>query len=186
MSSPPPVDLATRVLELVRRAHPSAQAAVTVSREALALTRFAESFIHQNVVDETDRVQLMVHVDGRTALVEGNRTGPDELAALVASTLAAAALSARDEAFPGLAPAAPLLGTGGWDEVTAVADPSARAVVVREFVDAAAGLACAGYCQTALVRAAFANTAGQAVQGASTEASVSAIARTGRSDGVAR
>jgi len=72
-------DTAARVLELVAAANRSADAAVTVSRESLALTRFAESFIHQNVADESDRVVLQVHVDGRTASAATNRTSPEAL-----------------------------------------------------------------------------------------------------------
>lgn len=179
-------DTAARVLELVAAANRSADVAVTVYRESLALTRFAESFIHQNVADESDRVVLQVHVEGRTASATTNRTSPDALSALVSSVLAAAALSPVDVGYAGLAPPAAVQTSGNWDEATAAASPDARAVAVRSFVDGAAGLACAGYCQTLSVEAAFANSAGQAVTGRSTQASLDAIARTGRSDGAAR
>jgi len=181
-----PEELAAQVLTAVTDADAGAQAAVTVSRESLSLTRFAESFIHQNVADEADRVQLMVHVGGRTATVAGNRTTPESIAALVGNALAAAALRPVDETFPGLTGPAALTAAGNWDENTASAEPVVRAEVVRAFVDAAGGLSCAGYCQTTSVTAAFANTAGQAVTGRSTQASVDAVARTGRSDGAAR
>lgn len=180
-----PTDTAARVLELVSATRPGAEAAITVTRETSALTRFAESFIHQNVADEADVVTLQVHVDGRTASAQGNGTSVDALTSLVESALATAALRPADATYPGLAAPAALVAAGNWDEDTA-AEPEARAAVVRAFVDAAEGLSCAGYCQTVRTEAAFANSAGQAVRGRVTEAGLHAIARTGRSDGVAR
>ncbi|MGI8692798.1 MAG: TldD/PmbA family protein [Geodermatophilaceae bacterium] len=179
-------DIAARVLERVADKNSAADAAVTVSRESSALTRFAESFIHQNVADECYRVVLQVHVDGRTAAASTNRTTPDAVSALVTSALAAAALTQEDAGWAGLSPRQDVHTTGNWDEATAAAAPDARARAVRSFVDAAAGLACAGYCQTKSVESAFANSAGQAVSARSTQASMDAIARTGRSDGAAR
>lgn len=178
---------AARVLELVvRAAGTAAEAEVSVSRESLALTRFAESFIHQNVVDETDRVTVRVHVDGRTASASTNRISDEALNALVSSVLTAASLRPPDTTWAGLSPVAALACGGNWDEQTAGASPAARADVVGAFVEAAAGLACAGYCQTMSTESSYANSAGQAVSGRSTQASVEAIARTGRSDGAAR
>ena len=57
--------LAARVLDLARSvAGPSAQAEVTVSSTVRGLTRFARSFVHQNVVDTSERIRLRVVVDG--------------------------------------------------------------------------------------------------------------------------
>lgn len=181
-----PDDVAAQVLELVAAANRSADAAVTVSRQSLALTRFAESFIHQNVADESDRVVLQVHVDGRTASATTNRSSPEALSALVSQVLAATALCPLDPHWAGLTPPVDVPGGGNWDDATAGATPDARALAVRSFVDGATGLACAGYCQTLSTEAAFANSAGHFVIGRSTQASLDAIARTGRSDGAAR
>lgn len=181
-----PEGVAAQVIERVATYRSDAEAAVTVTRETLALTRFAESFIHQNVADESDRIQLQVHVDGRTASAQGNGTSVEAVNRLVESVLAAAALRPTDPTYPGLtAPSAPA-GAGNWDEATAAAPPEARVEVVRAFVEAAGGLACAGYCQTVRTEAAFANSAGHLVHGRATEAGLGAVARTGRSDGVAR
>lgn len=181
-----PSDVAAQVVDLVAMSNHRAVAEVTVSTQSLALTRFAESFIHQNVADESHQVVLQVHADGRTASATTNRTTPDALSELVSSALAAAALSPVDTGWAGVTPRTALRSAGNWDEATAVAAPSARAIAVRSFVDAAAGLACAGYCQTVRVEAGFANSSGQSVTGRSTQASMDAIARTGRSDGAAR
>ncbi len=181
------LDVASRVLDLVREiAGPGAQAEVNVSRQDLALTRFANSYIHQNVADSITIVRLRLHLDGRTATGSGTLVGGDALRALVERTTAASRLSPPDGGWPGLAPPAPPLTTGYPDDQTAAATPEERAARVRTFVDAAGGLTTAGYLRTAYTSAAFANSAGQSVAGATTEAAMDGIARTGTSDGVAR
>ncbi|RQX45457.1 peptidase U62, partial [Micromonospora chalcea] len=81
--------IAAGVVDLVRRtAGPGAEAEVLVTRTDLALTRFANSFIHQNVSETGVSVHLRLHVDGRTATGSGSRVDADGLAALVERTRA--------------------------------------------------------------------------------------------------
>src|SRR5881628_721386 len=62
------VELAGRVLDEVRAvAGRRAEAEVLVESSTLALTRFARSYIHQNVADTGTVVRLRLHLDGRTA-----------------------------------------------------------------------------------------------------------------------
>ena len=179
------MDVAARVLDLIRaRAGAAAEAEVLVDRTELALTRFANSYIHQNVADSTIRVRLRLHLDGRTAV--GSATGFDGLSELVDRTVTASRLSKPDPGWPGLAPPAPVTGVHHVDPAIAAATPADRADRVRAFVDAAGGLTTAGYCRTRHSSVAFANSAGQSVAGAGTECSMDGIARTASSDGVAR
>ncbi|MEU1755888.1 metallopeptidase TldD-related protein [Micromonospora matsumotoense] len=181
------LDVAARVVELVHEiAGPAAGAEVTVVRHDLALTRFANSFIHQNVAESQVTVRLRVHVDGRTAAGGGSLVGPDGLRALVGRTLAAARLCPPDPAWPGLTPPSSVHSNGLLDEATAYAEPAARADRVRAFVDAVGGLEAAGYCRTSYRSGAFANSLGQSAQGRTTEAAMDGIARAGGADGVAR
>ncbi|MET7805976.1 TldD/PmbA family protein [Micromonospora chersina] len=181
------VDLAGRVVELVRRlAGPDAEAEVVVTRADLALTRFANSFIHQNVAESGTTVRLRLHADGRTAAGSGSLVDPDGLTALVERTLAAVRLCPPDPAWPGLAPPAPVPSGAAVDEATAAASPDERAARVRAFVDAVDGLEAAGYCRTAYRSGAFANSAGHSAVGRAAEAAMDGIARTGGADGVAR
>ena len=181
------LDIAGRVVELVRRlAGPDAQAEAVVTRADLALTRFANSFIHQNVAESGVAVRLRVHVDGRTAAGSGSLVDADGLRALVERTLAAARLCPPDPAWPGLTPPSPVPSGAVFDEATAYAEPDERAARVRAFVDAVGGLEAAGYCRTAYRSGAFANSAGHSAQGRTAEAAMDGIARTGGSDGVAR
>ncbi|MEV0000814.1 metallopeptidase TldD-related protein [Micromonospora sp. NPDC050980] len=180
-------DLAARVVELVRRAAgPGAEAEVLVTRADLALTRFANSFIHQNVAETGTTVQLRLHVDGRTAAGVGSRVDAEGLAALVERTRAAARLVPPDPAWPGLTAPTPVPSGPAVDEATAFASPDERASRVRAFVDAVEGLAAAGYCRTSYRSGAFANSAGHSAVGRAAEAAMDGIARTGGADGVAR
>jgi predicted Zn-dependent protease len=181
------VPLADQVVELVRRSAGSGvQAEVMVHAAAEALTRFANSAIHQNVAGDTTTVRLRLHADGRTAAGSTTLTDAAGLTSLVERTIAAARLSPPDAGWPGLAPPAPLNAAGDIDAATAEASPADRAARVREFVRAAGGLETAGYCRTGAVSAAFANSAGQSVEGRFAEAAMDGIARTGGADGVAR
>ncbi|MEJ3742001.1 metallopeptidase TldD-related protein [Actinomycetes bacterium KLBMP 9797] len=177
------LELAQRVLGLVG---PGIEAEVLVDHAARALTRFANSRIHQNVADATTTVHLRLHVDGRTASGATTVTTDDGLRALVSRTGDAARLVPPDDSWPGLAPPAPLAGEGNWVEETAQASPDARADQVRAFVDAAGGLETAGYCRTLHWTAAFANSAGQAVTGRTAEVAMDGIARVEGADGTAR
>jgi predicted Zn-dependent protease len=194
------LDLASQVLGLVTTvAGSGAEAEVTVSLDAEALTRFANSAIHQNVAEATTTVRLRLHADGRTAAATTTITSPDGLRALVERTLAAARVSPPDKTWPGLTPpslrheSAGYHGSGagsgldfGFDEATAHSTPEERATRVLDFVRAAGGLETAGFCRTTSTSAAFVNTAGQSVEGRTAEAAFDGIARVDGADGVAR
>lgn len=179
--------LAGRVLDLVAAvAGPGAGAEVHVVSRARALTRFARSFVHQNVVDSSERIRLRVVVDGSWSTVETDRADADSLVRAVESAVTAARLRAADPAFAGLAPPEPVQAGGGWDDATADATPEQRAAVVREFVDAAGGLETAGYVETERTEAVYANTEGQSQAGRSTAVAADGIVRLDGAVGMAR
>jgi predicted Zn-dependent protease len=181
------LDTAAAVVDLVRAASPGAEAEVVVETVEHALTRFANSYIHQNVADATTSVRLRLHVDGRTAAGSSTVTDADGLRGLVDRTLAAAALCPPDPQWPGLTGPSPVTDAAqDVDEETAAADPAARAARVRAFVTAAGGLETAGYCSTTSWSTAFANSAGQSAAARSALAALDAIARDGLADGVSR
>lgn len=180
-------DLAARVLELATTvAGPGALAEVHVTSQVRGLTRFAQSFVHQNVVDTSERIRLRVLVDGSWAAVSTDRADADALVATVEAAVAAARVRPADPGFPGFAPPAPLATGGNWDDGTADATPDQRAAVVREFVDAAGGLETAGYVETLRTEGVYANSLGQSVAGRSTGCAADGIARVPGADGVAR
>lgn len=182
------LDLAARVLDLARAsAGPSADVDVSVDRVALALTRFADSYIHQNVADTTTEVRLRIHSGGRTTSASSTLVGPEALGDLVERTVAAAKGSPLDPGWPGLIGPTPVPASHDVDEAIIEASPRDRAARVRDFVEAVEDLTAAGYFRTRYWSTAYANSAGQGVSGAYTEAALDAIARTASlSDGVAR
>ena len=183
----PAAEVAARVLELVRERAPDAEAEVNVRTGTSALTRFANSFIHQNVAEEVSHVALRVAKDGRVASTSLDGMPDDEaLARVVQNALDAARVRPPDPDWPGLASPADAPDPGHWDDATAAAGPDERAQRVADFVAAAGGLETAGACRSEAVTTAFANSAGQRAEGRATAADIDGIARTGSSDGSAR
>ncbi len=179
--------VAARVLELVRDRAPGAQAEVVVRSGTSALTRFANSFIHQNVAEDLNHVALRVALDGHVAATSlDGAADEDALARLVAGAFDAAAVSPVDRAWPGVTAPEDVPAVDHWDDATAEASPDDRARGVAAFVAAAGGLVTAGALSTEATHTVFANSAGQAASGRSTVAALDAIARTPSSDGVAR
>jgi predicted Zn-dependent protease len=176
-----PLETCDRLVELVGD---RAEAEASVSTGRSALTRFANSSIHQNVADDFVWARLRVSVDGRLASAGTDRPHSGGLERLVERTLAAAGMRAADPEWPGLAPPAPAPEPDTYDEATHLADPTRRAEVVRRFVEAGgAGVQGAGFCDSGGSFAAFANSAGQRLSGRTSHATVEAIHRTARSDG---
>jgi predicted Zn-dependent protease len=175
-------DLAAQALELAARALPGAQLEVRVDRAESALTRFANSFIHQNVGEDTTTVGLRAHRDGRT--VTASTTG--DLSSLVDRAVALLAVAPPDPGWPGLVESAALANQSTLDEATRECTPAERAARVREFVAAAEGFDAAGYCRTTHWMGSYRNSAGQNLDDASTEAVLDGIARSAGADGTAR
>lgn len=182
-----PPSTAGQVLELIRARAASAEAEVVVTSGVSALTRFANSFIHQNVAEETSHVLLRVALDGHVASVSFD--GPpdaEHLGRLADDAIKAASAQSLDPDWPGLTPPTPGISVDHWDEATSVATPGDRARRVRGFVDAAGGLETAGFCSTSAAVVEFQNSAGQRLTGRTTHATMDGIARTGTADGAAR
>jgi predicted Zn-dependent protease len=174
------LDLADHIVSLVGD---RAEAEVRVEAGPSGLTRFANSFIHQNVAEELQRVHLKLVVDGRVAAAETNTATEDNLVGFIDGVLEAATLVPVDEDWPGLAPPAEIPGTDHYDEATAAATPAERAAVVRAFVDAGDGMDAAGYCDTEAFSQAIANSAGLRAEGRATRATLDGIHQTESSAG---
>jgi len=172
------VELADRVLELVGD---RAEAEVIVSAGVHGLTRFANSVIHQHVAEDSVGVHLRIAANGRVASATTKRVDPEGLERVVDAAMAAAALRPADPEWPGLSPPAAAPDAGHFDADTADAPPDRRAEVVAAFVRAGAGLSAAGYCDSSGSTTAFANSAGQRLQGRVSSATLEAIHQTATS-----
>ena len=178
------LEIADRVVDLVRAKDAAAEAEATVRTGTHALTRFANGFIHQNVAEEMSHVLLRVSIGGRVAA--SSLDGPaddDALTGLIDGVFDAARVRPEDPEWPGLAPVADAPPVDHWDEATAMAAPDERAERVAHFVAAGGGLETAGFCASTAEVVAFANSAGQRLSGRATAAELDGIARTATSDG---
>lgn len=162
-----------------------AQALVTRGQGTSALTRFANSRIHQNVDGDDDSVRLRVLLDGgRSAQVSTTRVDRESLERLVEGALSAARLRPADPDAPSLASPAPLADLADHhDDATATATPDARAEVVADFVAAGAGLEAAGYCSTEGGVHVLCSSSGMRYASRSTMAQVDGILRAAATSG---
>jgi predicted Zn-dependent protease len=173
-------DIAERVLDLVGA---DGDAEVRVHTGTSSLTRFANSFIHQNVGEEGSTVSLRMAVDGRVASGTTTNLGGDGLRRFVAATIEAARVQPVDPDWPGLVAPTAVPAVDHFDPATAAASPDERASRVKAFVDAAPDLSAAGYCETAGVEIAFANSAGHQASGRHSQAMLDGIQQTPTSAG---
>lgn len=167
-----PGDVAETLVDMVGN---QGEAQVIVDARRHGLTRFANSFIHQNVAESGSSVRLKVVVDGRVASATSTRTDDAGLRALVDATIEAARLRPVDEHWPGLEPPAEVAGESNYDQATVDASPADRAMRVQAFIKAGAGLLAAGYCDTEGGELAFANSAGQRADGRRSRATLDGI-----------
>jgi len=173
--------LADRVLD---RVGDRAEVEVRVAGGTSALTRFANSFVHQNVGEEGDVVSLRVARRGRVTSGTTSNVQPDRLDAFVEETLQRSEVQPIDPHWPGLTtddPGGPVV--DHFDPATAAADPAERAARVATFVAAGPGLRAAGYCETTGAEIAFANSAGIRHEGRYSSAVLDGIHQTGTSAG---
>ena len=152
-----------------------ADAEVHVTGGPFSLTRFANSFIHQNVGEEGSTVALRLAVDGRVASGSTTNLTDEGLDRVVDYTIDMAGLRPVDEDWPGLAPIVSIPDVSHFDGATADVSPSARAQIVKDFVDAGPEFRAAGFCETSAPEVVFANTAGQRAYGRSTRATLDGI-----------
>lgn len=112
-----------------------------------ALTRFANSHIHQNVDEESADVFLTIHKDGKTISRSKNITGIKNSKEFVKEALESLEQSPNDTTWAGL--------TGKTESYEGFqekheANPEERANLVRDFVSEGKDMNAAGYCSTYL------------------------------------
>ena len=164
------IELASHVLNKVGK---RAEAEIVVSGGTSALTRFANSFIHQNVAEEGYQIALRVAVDGRVN--SATTTSLEDIDGFVDSTIAIAEMQRVDENWPGLTPPLDVTDPQHYDEATAAATPADRAEKVSAFVAAGPEMRAAGFCETLGHNVAFVNTAGHRAFGRYTRATIDGI-----------
>lgn len=175
-----PAEVAAQIVE---RVGSKAEAQVVVDGSSHALTRFANSFIHQNVAESGLVVYLKLASEGRVAATASRRTDDEGLENLVNETLEATNHRPPDDEWPGLAEPAALVGTPNYDASTAESEPMDRAERVKAFIDSGPDFLAAGYCDTQGGEVAFANSIGQTLVASTSRATLDGIHQSDTSAG---
>ncbi len=172
--------LADDVLETVGD---RATAHVSVTEQRHGLTRFANSFIHQHVDEDTTRVGLRVVVDGQPASGSTTDTRPDRLRASIDRLIEIARLAPVEQDWQGFAPPVDSFPDDRHDPETAANDPDARAALVERFITLGHGSSVAGYCDTETTTQAISASTGLRGASTTTRATLDGIHRTDSSSG---
>jgi len=147
------------------------EAEALVMAEDSALTRFANSEIHQNVAETNSVVNLRVVIGKRIGVASTGRTDPESLRRLARNAAAiAGVVEELDDwgGLPGPTQASPV--AAGFSAATAGANPEFRAEAVRAVIVAAdaAGVTAYGSFATGLESVAVANSNGVRAAGTRT------------------
>lgn len=147
------------------------EAEALVMAEDSALTRFANSEIHQNVAETNCVVNLRVVVGKRVGVASTGRTDPEGLRRLAENAAAIARVVEELDDWSGLpGPTETSPVAAGYSPATAGASPEFRAQAVRAVIAAAdaAGVVAYGSFATGLDSTAVANSKGVRVAGTRT------------------
>ncbi len=150
---------------------------VLLTRDDTALTRFAESRVHQNTARVDGSARVRVVVDGaRVGIVATNDLTPEGLRTAAAAAVEAARVTPPDEEFGGLAPAGEYGAAGEDDAATGAASPAERAALVATMLGHLGGdLVAAGTAETGRREVAVVNSLGVAAYHASTRAALTCL-----------
>lgn len=155
--------LAVDVVAAAERAG-ATEAEVLVAAEESALTRFANSEIHQNVAETNATVNLRFVLGNRVAVTSAGRTDAEGIARLVERAAAIARNVEPLDDWGGLPDGGAVVTEhpAGFAEATADASPEFRAEAVRAVIAAAdaAGVLAFGSFATAVETTAIANSKG--------------------------
>jgi len=156
---------------------PADEAEATLLVEDQALTRFANSAIHQSVVQSNTRLAVRAIVNGGVGLALTNRLDRDGRRWAAEQAAALAKLQPRDLGFPGLPAGGAICETTSYFETTAAMVAAQRAEAVGTIVRAASkvGFTASGAFSTEVGELAVANTAGVAAYAPLTLASLRTV-----------
>jgi predicted Zn-dependent protease len=155
---------------------------VTVASGTSSLTRFANSFIHQNMSEAGTSLSITLVWDGRVSSSSGN-VMPEDLESFVERAIAATRIAPPNPDWPGLTSPTEIPPSVPIPDSTAHASPADRARLVGDFVTAGDGMSAAGYCQTGTSTVVFANSAGHSASGMMASAILDGIHQTPTSAG---
>lgn len=167
------LELLHSVLSLV----PADEAEATLLIEDHALTRFADSVIHQNVAQKNTRLAVRAVVGGGVGMAQTNRLDADGQRWVAQQAAAIARLQPPDPEFPGLPAGGMSRDALTYYEATATATPTQRSDGVRTVVDEASrlGFSATGAYAIEVNEVAITNTSSVAVYAPLTLASLRTV-----------
>jgi len=171
--------------DLIGRVPSSVEAQVSIRVTRKALTRFANSFIHQNVAEDSAVVTLDLADGGRTSRTTTTLTDDESFTDLVQSALTSVSLNPVDPDWSGFSHPSNVAAVDHFDPATASCPPDERAAVVAEFIAAGPDMKGAGFCDTTEELVAVANHLGFQYEGRATSAVLDGIHQTVNSAGKA-
>jgi len=176
-------DISDRVLAMSR----ADQTEVLLFATRSALTRFANSYIHQNVEETGVEVSVRAVIGKKIGVAGTNILSDESLRAVVERAAMLAAHQKENEDFRSLPGPAPVRRIDAWVERTASFSPDDRAEAVAAICDAArnAGVTAAGTFSTSAGALAVANSLGVFAHHRETHASMSATMMGGEGSGYA-
>ncbi len=180
----------TQALELLDIALASAkadqaEAFIYASREAL--TRFAESVIHQNVAESDVTVSARAVAGKRIGCARGNQTSRGEIAAVAERAQALAEIAAEDADFVSLPEPGEYGEADAYCEATAACTPEQRAEIAAAIVEVCSQRGCraSGSISTEAAELAVANSLGIRAHARMTPAAVVLVASVDEASGYA-
>ncbi|MHB1133231.1 MAG: TldD/PmbA family protein [Chloroflexota bacterium] len=153
------------------------QTEVVFSGEDSGLTRFSNSYIHQNVAESNVEVRVRVVFGKRVGVASGNDLSSTAVRQLVEQASATAKLQPENADFVSLPKPEPIVETRSFARETAEATPEGRAELVRTICRRAqaSGLQAAGALTTGVYELGVYNSLGIAAYNASTVADFSSV-----------
>ncbi|MCR4427804.1 MAG: TldD/PmbA family protein [Caldiserica bacterium] len=179
-----------QVLEILKNALEASDGeqteAVLVSQNE-ELTRFANSIIHQNTMQEDATLVVRVVKDKRIGIASSNILSKEEIVKTVKKASQIASLSPRNSEFISLPAGKPLPQVEGYVERTARTSPEERAEAVKILVEKAKphGIKASGAFSTAVLSLGVANSLGVQAFFQTTQASFSTVLLSSTSAGYA-
>lgn len=142
-----------------------------------ALTRFANSYIHQNVAESDAAVRLRVVIGRRTGVATTNDLSATGLERALETAMLVARLQPENPSLPPMPEPQPVPQAVAFSEITANASPELRARAVGVFCTLARekGLTAAGAFRTALWEMGVANSQGHFAYSVGTVADVNTV-----------
>jgi PmbA protein len=180
----------TKALELLDAALAACdcdQAEAILSLQDSALTRFADSVIHQNVAEVNAMISVRAVLGKRVGCARGNQLDPDEVQAVARRALDLARVSAEDEKFVSLPKPRPIPDVTSFADATAASTPEQRAAAARAIAAIAAEHGCraSGALSAESAEIAVANSLGIRAYAPATEASLVTVVADDGSSGYA-